>query len=39
LLVGRGTRLSTLTYQRLLIPLHTSLAALTIEVALKLRPT
>ena len=35
LIVGSGTRLSTLTYQRLVIPLQTSLGDLTIEVALK----
>ena len=35
LVVGRGTRLSTLTYKRLLIPLQTSLGDLMIEVALK----
>lgn len=35
LIVGTGTRLSTLTYQRLVIPLRTRLGDLTIEVALK----
>lgn len=35
LIVGRGTRLSTLSYQRLIIPLNTSLGDLAVEVALK----
>jgi len=37
LIMGSGTRLSTLTYQRLVIPLQTSLGNFKIEIALKLK--
>jgi chemotaxis protein CheX len=37
LIVGSGTRLSTLSYQRLVIPLATSLGDFKIEVALKVK--